>query len=69
LEPSAKTPNCPSSSRSTEIIVLEIQKTFDFFRATAGGEHIERIYVAGGSSQVPDWWKLSVRSFQFPSMC
>jgi type IV pilus assembly protein PilM len=43
----------PILQQVTEIIVLEIQKTFDFFRATAPGEHIERIYLAGGSSQVP----------------
>ena len=43
----------PILHQVTEIIVLEIQKTFDFFRATASGEHIERIYVAGGSTQVP----------------
>src|ERR1051325_2817026 len=43
----------PILQQVTEIIVLEIQKTFDFFRATAAGEHIERIYLAGGSSKVP----------------
>ena len=43
----------PILQQVTEIIVLEIQKTFDFFRATASGEHIEKIYIAGGSSQVP----------------
>jgi len=42
----------PILQQVTEIIVLEIQKTFDFFRATAAGEHIERIYLAGGTSQV-----------------
>jgi len=31
----------------------EIQKTFDFFRASASGEHIEKIYLAGGSAKVP----------------
>ncbi len=36
----------------SEIIVLEIQKTFDFFRATAGGEHIQKLYMAGGSARV-----------------
>lgn len=36
----------------SEIIVLEIQKTFDFFRATAGGDHIEKLYLAGGSARV-----------------
>src|SRR5438067_6058043 len=42
----------PILQQVTEIIVLEIQKTFDFFRATASGEHIERIYLAGGSCRV-----------------
>ena len=36
----------------SEIIVLEIQKTFDFFRATAGGEHIQKLHIAGGSAKV-----------------
>jgi type IV pilus assembly protein PilM len=43
----------PILQQVTEIIVLEIQKTFDFFRASAAGEHIEKILVAGGSSKVP----------------
>lgn len=37
----------------TDILVLEIQKTFDFFRATATGENIQKIMVAGGSARVP----------------
>ncbi len=37
----------------TDILVLEIQKTFDFFRATATGENIQKIVVAGGSARVP----------------
>ncbi len=36
----------------SEIIVLEIQRTFDFFRATAAGEQIRKIYLAGGSAKV-----------------
>ncbi len=46
-----------STTRSTilksvsEIIVLEIQKTFDFFRATAGGEQIQKLFMAGGSAR------------------
>ena len=35
----------------SEIIVLEIQRTFDFFRATAGGEQIQKLYLAGGSAR------------------
>ena len=37
----------------SDILILEIQKTFDFFRATASGENIRRIYVAGGTARVP----------------
>ena len=36
----------------SEIIVLEIQRTFDFFRATAGGEQIQKLYLAGGTAKV-----------------
>ena len=42
----------PILQQVTEIIVLEIQKTFDFFRATAAGEHIEKTFLAGGSCKV-----------------
>src|SRR5207245_10867452 len=42
----------PILQQVTELIVLEIQKTYDFFRASAAGEHIEKIYLAGGSSKV-----------------
>ncbi len=56
----------PILQQVTEIIVLEIQKTFDFFRATAAGEHIERIYVAGGSSRVPGLIEALRQEFSIP---
>jgi type IV pilus assembly protein PilM len=56
----------PILQQVTEIIVLEIQKTFDFFRATAAGEHIERIYLAGGSSQVPGLIEALRQEFSLP---
>jgi type IV pilus assembly protein PilM len=31
---------------------LEIQKTFDFFRATTVGEQLQRVYVSGGCAKV-----------------
>ena len=37
----------------TELIVLEIHKTFDFFRSTSPAEPLQAIYLAGGSSRVP----------------
>ncbi len=56
----------PILQQVTEIIVLEIQKTFDFFRATAPGEHIDRIYVAGGSSKVPGLVEALRQEFSLP---
>ena len=56
----------PILQQVTEIIVLEIQKTFDFFRATAAGEHIERIYLAGGSGQVSGLVEALRQEFSLP---
>jgi type IV pilus assembly protein PilM len=36
----------------TENVLLEIQKTFDFFKATAASEQIDRIMLSGGASRV-----------------
>ena len=56
----------PILQQVTEIIVLEIQKTFDFFRATASGEHIERVYLAGGSSKIPGLVEALRQEFSLP---
>jgi type IV pilus assembly protein PilM len=50
----------------SDILVLEIQKTFDFFRATATGENIQRIYVAGGTARVPGLVDLLREEFALP---
>ena len=36
----------------TDNVLLEIQKTFDFFRGTTGTDRIDRIVVSGGASRV-----------------
>ena len=36
----------------TENVLLEIQKTFDFFKATASSDRIDRILLSGGASKV-----------------
>src|SRR5208282_3452559 len=59
----------PILQQVTEIIVLEIQKTFDFFRASAAGEHIEKIYLAGGSAKVPGLVEALRRSFRCRWSC
>jgi len=56
----------PILQQVTEIIVLEIQKTFDFFRATASGENIRRIYIAGGTARVPGLLDLLKEEFAMP---
>lgn len=50
----------------SEILVLEIQKTFDFFRATAGAEAIGHIYAAGGAARTPGLLELLREEFQMP---
>ena len=50
----------------TDILVLEIQKTFDFFRATATGESIQKIVVAGGSARVPGLMDILREEFGVP---
>ena len=36
----------------TENVLLKIQKTFDFFKASASTDHIDRIMLSGGASRV-----------------
>lgn len=50
----------------SDILMLEIQKTFDFFRATASGENIRRIVVAGGTARVPGLLDLLREEFSMP---
>ena len=33
-------------------MLLEVQKTFDFFKATAASDRIDRIVLSGGASRV-----------------
>jgi len=50
----------------SEILVLEIQKTFDFFRASAGSEPIGHIYGAGGAARTPGLLDMLREEFQMP---
>src|SRR3984893_13596736 len=50
----------------SDILILEIQKTFDFFRATKSGENIRRIFVAGGTARVPGLLELLKEEFAMP---
>ncbi len=56
----------PILKQVSESIVLEIQKTFDFFRASAEGEPITKIYLAGGSSRVEGLAEALQEEFSLP---
>jgi type IV pilus assembly protein PilM len=36
----------------SEILMLEIQKTFDFFRQTTSTENIQHVYISGGTAKI-----------------
>jgi type IV pilus assembly protein PilM len=42
----------PHIKSVSEILLLEIQKTFDFFRQTTSAENIQQIYLSGGTARV-----------------
>jgi type IV pilus assembly protein PilM len=50
----------------TENVLLEIQKTFDFFKATAASEQIDRIMLSGGASRVDGFKDMLEERFGVP---
>ena len=42
----------PVLQTMTESVILEVQKTFDFFKASAASDRIDRIVLSGGASRV-----------------
>jgi type IV pilus assembly protein PilM len=50
----------------TENVLLEIQKTFDFFKASASTDHIDRIMLSGGASRVDSFHQMVQERFNAP---
>ncbi|MEQ1870029.1 MAG: type IV pilus assembly protein PilM [Vicinamibacterales bacterium] len=50
----------------TENVLLEIHKTFDFFRATATSDRIDRILLSGGASSVDGFAQALEARFEAP---
>ena len=50
----------------TENVLLEIQKTFDFFKATAASDHIDKIVLSGGASRVDGFREMLEERFGTP---
>ena len=59
----AATPHLRSVS---EILLLEIQKTFDFFRQTTSPENIQAIFLGGGTAKVEGLLELLKEEFKVP---
>jgi type IV pilus assembly protein PilM len=51
----------------TEIICMEIQKTYDFFKSTTTVDHIDRMIVSGGASHTPGLIETLARKFEIPT--
>jgi type IV pilus assembly protein PilM len=47
-------------------VLLEIQKTFDFFKATASSDRIDRIMVSGGGSRADGFLEMLTERFGAP---
>jgi type IV pilus assembly protein PilM len=50
----------------TENVLLEVQKTFDFFKATASPNDIDRIMLSGGASRVDGFREMLQERFNAP---
>ncbi len=54
----------PILQQVSESIALEIQKTFDFFKATSSEDRIDRIFLAGGTAKVHGLQELLADRFE-----
>jgi type IV pilus assembly protein PilM len=50
----------------SENVLLEIQKTFDFFKGTASSDQIDRIMLSGGASRVDGFREMLQERFHAP---
>jgi type IV pilus assembly protein PilM len=48
----------------TENVLLEIQKTFDFFRGTTGTDRIDRIVISGGTARIDGFSEMLGERFE-----
>lgn len=63
VSPEAKSAHIRAVS---EILLLEIRRTFDFFRQTSASDNIQQIYVAGGTARVEGLIDLLKEEFNVP---
>jgi len=51
----------------SEIICLEIQKTFDFFKSTTTVDRIDKMLVSGGAAHTPGLIETMAQKFEIPT--
>ena len=56
----------PVLKAMTDNVLLEVEKTFDFFKATASNDHIDRIVLSGGASRVEGFTEALRERFDTP---
>jgi type IV pilus assembly protein PilM len=56
----------PVIKAMTDNVLLEVEKTFDFFKATAESDHIDRIVLSGGASRVEGFAEALRERFDTP---
>jgi type IV pilus assembly protein PilM len=56
----------PIIQAKSEEIAMEIQKTFDFFRATSQEDRIDQIYLSGGTAKIQGLQDLLAERFSAP---
>jgi type IV pilus assembly protein PilM len=47
----------------TENVLLEVQKTFDFFRGTTGTDRVDRLVLSGGTSRIDGFAEMLAERF------
>jgi type IV pilus assembly protein PilM len=56
----------PVVKAMTDNVLLEVEKTFDFFKATTSADHIDRIVLSGGASRVDGFAEALQERFHTP---
>ncbi len=56
----------PVLKAMTDNVLLEVEKTFDFFKATAANDRIDRIMLSGGASRVDGFTEALRERFDTP---
>jgi type IV pilus assembly protein PilM len=54
-------------SSVTEDIVTEIQRSFEFYRSTAGSEKLARVLISGGCTRIPGFLSVLSERLEVPA--